>query len=240
VLPKVLGAPGPCRGARDRLAEQSATGGPAPHTSAAGTAPLGVTRLEVGTGLPTMTSPDRRIRQRANVDRGLTSTAGRTAAGYLLPFLDLVLAVSLGHLDRRRSEARIEAGHRPGACDVIVRSEPVYFLDGASVHALLDGGEAPQTNGRLRVSSATRAAMWPPGFLRHRSAVREIARLDKRRSPTFARGNCLARCRGPVVPLNPRRRPTAPSSLMPFVCASCRHGNGPATRGNAKPVQCSG
>ena len=78
------------------------------------------------------------------------STAGRTASGEVMPVEIITLEGGFDLSNVRQLEHAFEQGIDAGACDFIADLSEVDFLDGTSVHALLDGWKrAARRNGRL-------------------------------------------------------------------------------------------
>src|SRR3954463_4654182 len=78
------------------------------------------------------------------------STEGRTASGDVMPVEIIALEGEFDLSNVRHLEHAIERGIDTGACDFIADLSEVDFLDGISVHALLDGWKrAARRNGRF-------------------------------------------------------------------------------------------
>jgi len=78
------------------------------------------------------------------------STAGRTASGDVMPVEIIALEGEFDLSNVRQLEHAIERGIDAGARDFIADLSEVDFLDGRSVHALLDGWKrAARRNGRF-------------------------------------------------------------------------------------------
>jgi anti-anti-sigma factor len=78
------------------------------------------------------------------------STAGRTASGDVMPVEIIALEGEFDLSNVRQLERAIEQGIDAGARDFIADLSRVDFLDGRSVHALLDGWKrAARRNGRF-------------------------------------------------------------------------------------------
>jgi anti-anti-sigma factor len=78
------------------------------------------------------------------------STERRTAAGDVMPVEIIALEGEFDLSNVRQLEHAIEQGIDAGACDFIADLSEVDFLDGTSVHALLDGWKrAARRNGRF-------------------------------------------------------------------------------------------
>jgi anti-anti-sigma factor len=78
------------------------------------------------------------------------STAGRTASGAVMPVKIIALEGEFDLSNVRQLEDAIDQGIDAGARDFIADLSEVGFLDGRSVHALLDGWKrAARRNGHF-------------------------------------------------------------------------------------------
>jgi anti-anti-sigma factor len=88
------------------------------------------------------------------------STAGPTASGQVTPVDIIALQGEFDLSNVRQLEHAIDEGIDAGACDFIADLSEVEFLDGRSVHALLDGWKrAARRNGRFVLVSPP-ARIW--------------------------------------------------------------------------------
>jgi len=88
------------------------------------------------------------------------STAERTASGEVMPVEIIALEGEFDLSNVRHLEHAIEHGIDAGACDFIADLSEVDFLDGRSVHVLLDGWKrAARRNGRFVLVSPS-ARIW--------------------------------------------------------------------------------